>query len=73
MRIDPTALRDARQRAGHSQASLGRVARVAQSHISHLERGAGREIRPTTAKRLADALGVDIDAITTRDDTRAAS
>lgn len=55
MRSDPEAIRKAREGAGHSQASLARASGVAQSHISKLESGAW-PIRPTTAKKLADAL-----------------
>lgn len=68
VKINPGALTAARERAGHTQASLSRESTVNQSWISQLERlddeGQPREIRPPTAKRLADALGVDIGDIT---------
>lgn len=60
---NPQALTAIREKDGHSQLSLAKVAGVAQSRISRLEANAV-PIRPATAKRLADALGVPISAIT---------
>ena len=61
---NPPELTRLREEAGHTQASLGRESGVAQSHISKLERNV-LEIRPTTAKRLADAIGAKVTDITT--------
>lgn len=60
MQIDPTALRRARETAGHSQTTLAAASGIAQSHISKLERERS-DVRPPTAKALADELGVEIE------------
>jgi transcriptional regulator with XRE-family HTH domain len=63
VRSNPEALTAIREKDGHSQLSLSKKSGVAQSRISRLEADSV-PIRPSTAKRLADALGVPISAIT---------
>jgi transcriptional regulator with XRE-family HTH domain len=67
VRSNPAALRALREAKGHSQSSLARETGVAQTRISRLERLPEAGIRPPTAKKLADALGVSISAITIND------
>lgn len=62
MRSKPAALRAARQRQGHTVTALAKLSGVSKQRISDLESGAVG-IMPPTAKRLADALGVDIEDI----------
>lgn len=52
-------LRQIRESRGLSQSKLAREARVSRDSISNYETGQ-REAWPATAKRLADALGVEI-------------
>lgn len=66
----PQELRKRREQSGHSGHTLAEVSGVSQPRISELETGA-IPIRPTTARRLADALGVEIPDITTSVDTPA--
>jgi transcriptional regulator with XRE-family HTH domain len=58
LRFDPQALLRARLSQGLSRVELGRNAGVSRETIRHIEAG---EFSPRsgTAKRLADALGVD--------------
>lgn len=63
MKTRPTALRSARERNGHTHTSLAAKAGVSKQRISQLEAGVDLGILPTTAKRLADALGVEITEI----------
>jgi len=62
MRIKPAALRAARQRRGHTVTALAELSGVSKQRISDLESSAVG-VMPPTAKRLADALGVDIEDI----------
>ena len=62
MRSKPAALRAARQRQGHTVTALAELSGVSKQRISDLESSAVG-IMPPTAKRLADALGVDIEDI----------
>jgi transcriptional regulator with XRE-family HTH domain len=52
-------LKDVRELHGWSQAKLAEVSGVSRDSISNYETGQ-REAWPATAKRLADALGVEI-------------
>lgn len=67
MKIDPDALRARRIRAGHTTGSLAAAANVSQQRISELESHPPLGVRPTTAKRLAKALGCAIEEITDLD------
>lgn len=67
MRSNHTALRRARERAGHTRPSLAEASGVSQQRIWDLEQQPVA-IRPTTAKQLADALGVEIPDITLDDE-----
>lgn len=73
MWINHEALRAIREKDGHSTHSLARVSEVSQQRISELEtlddEGKPRGVRPSTAKRLAHALGVPISAITVTEPT----
>lgn len=63
MKINPEALRALREKDGHSQASLARHSGITQSRISELEGDVPQMVRPSTAKRLADALAVPVSAL----------
>ena len=54
----PDIIRRAREARGLSQASVGKIAGVPQSHVARIE--AGDDIRLSTAARMADALGLKI-------------
>ena len=60
--IDPRKLTRARVRAGLTPRALARAAGVSHTLVSAIEAGttAGS---PTSAKKLADALGVDIEEL----------
>lgn len=64
LRSDHEALRRLRQSKGHSGRTLSEVSGVSQPRICELE-AKPTPILPMTAKRLADALGVEIENITT--------
>lgn len=51
-------LKQLREERAMSQRDLARLSGVAQDTISRLERG-GQKIRPSTRRKLSDALGVD--------------
>src|SRR5690606_33650227 len=53
-------LRDARTRAGYSQAELGVMTQTSQDQVSRCERGAV-EPSPETVLRYADILNVSVD------------
>jgi transcriptional regulator with XRE-family HTH domain len=61
-KINPEALRAIREKDGRSQVDLAAVSDVAQSHISRMEREVV-DVRPATAKALADALRVPMSAL----------
>lgn len=63
VKSNPAALRREREQAGHTCRSLSRASGIGHPRISQLE-AASIPVRPTTAKRLADALGVRIADIT---------
>jgi transcriptional regulator with XRE-family HTH domain len=60
---NPEALAAIRRKDGHSQGSLAEASGVSQTAISKLERRS-IGIRPSTAKKLAEALGVPQSAFT---------
>jgi predicted RNase H-like HicB family nuclease len=55
-----TRLREIRQRASVSQEELARRSETARATIAELEADRGRLAQPRTARRIADALGVDV-------------
>lgn len=57
------ALRIVRERSGLSQEELAAKAGITRTAVANLERGASRS-RPSTAYRLAEALGVHRDVLT---------
>lgn len=61
--VNGAAVRAIRQALGISQASLARRARIAESHLSQVERGINGA-SPEVTRRLADELGVSFAAIT---------
>lgn len=63
MKIDGERLRLARERRALAQRDLGTAAGVSRVTVGRLERGESIAVRPTTARRLADALGVEPAAI----------
>lgn len=64
LQSDPEALRNLRQTKGHSTRTLAGVAGITHATISRLESGSVA-VFPATAKRIADALGVEITDIAT--------
>jgi transcriptional regulator with XRE-family HTH domain len=63
-----TKLRELRQRAFLSQEALAKKSGVAEATINRLEQGA-QLARYVTARKLAEALGVPPDALTTDERT----
>ena len=63
MIVNPKRLKELREGKGHTTWSLAGASGVSQSRVWELEQGEA-EIRPTTAGRLAKALGVEIKDIT---------
>ena len=63
MQINPSALTSLREITGWSQAELARRSGVGQGAISEYEAGKNTRVRPGTARKLADALGVPPQAI----------
>ncbi len=57
------ALRTARERAGLTQASLARSAKIAQAQISQIETGARADPQFSTVVRIAGVLGVSLDQL----------
>lgn len=64
MRSKPKALREIRERKGHTLTSLAPLARISKQRLWQLEADA-EGLLPTTAKRIAEALEVDIEDIAT--------
>lgn len=62
MRINADSLKQLREQAGHTQASLARAADISQGHISDLEAGVKTNVLPTTAKRLVEAINAGVTA-----------
>lgn len=62
MRINPEALAAIRQRSGMTQTDLAERANISQSRLSELE-SKSLNVRPGSAKRLAEALLVPVTAI----------
>jgi len=62
-RVDGAALRALRENRGIRQDVLARRVGVSKSALSHVERG-DNGARPEIIRKLADELGVDVDAIT---------
>lgn len=62
MKSRPTALRSLRERRGHTLTSLAAEVDLSKQRLSQLE-AEPEGLLPTTAKRIADALGADIDDI----------
>lgn len=60
--IDVFKLRQARERKALSQRDLSKISGVAQATIAQLERGE-RSARPTTLRKLSQALGVEPSAL----------
>jgi transcriptional regulator with XRE-family HTH domain len=67
LRSNPEALRRIRETSGHTTPSLAKASGVSFRRIWGLEQESCRML-PTTAKRLADALGVKVTDITVQDD-----
>lgn len=64
LKSNPRELRKLRRAKGHSGYTLAEASGVSQPRISELESGS-TPLHPRTAKRLADALGVEITDIAT--------
>lgn len=64
MQSNPTAILGRRQRAGLSIRELAELSGVSSSRIGELE-AAEVDIRPPTARKLAEALGCEIPDIVT--------
>ena len=61
--INPPALREIRQLVGISQRELGRRAGLGSGSVNNIEAGK-HPVTPETQRKLADVLGVALDAIT---------
>ena len=61
--INPAALTMARELVGLSQSELSRRAGLHRSSVQRIEKGE-HPITPETQRKLADVLGVPLDAIT---------
>lgn len=61
--INTAALRELRRAVGISGRELGRRAGIHPASVSKIERGI-HPVIPETQRKLADALGVSLDAIT---------
>ena len=61
-KINPEALKAIRERDGQTQVDLAAGSGIAQSQISRIEREPV-DVRPATAKALADALKVPVSAL----------
>jgi DNA-binding XRE family transcriptional regulator len=72
MKSRPEALRSHRERKGHTLTSLASAADLSKQRLWQLEDEAAG-LLPTTAKRIADALGVDITDIATLTDEAVAT
>ena len=68
MKSRPEALRSQRELKGHTLTSLASIADISKQRLWQLEDEA-TGLLPTTAKRIADALGVDITDIATLTET----
>lgn len=68
MEINGAALRAIRENGGHSQLSLAEASGVDQGNISKMEaeKSGPVNVRPATAKKLAQALNIPLAAITVR-------
>lgn len=62
-RTNGAAIRAIREALGIPQQDLGARAGISRSHMNKIEQGA-EQPGPETARRLADELGVTLDAIT---------
>lgn len=73
MIVNPDACRSIRERTGLSQSELSRRTKpkVSQGRISEIESKA-TNVRPATAKAIADALDVPLGALILRDTEAAA-
>lgn len=58
-----TLIRDTRTRRGLTQMDVANVVGVSQPYIGHLENGRQVPTAPATIQALANALGIDADAI----------
>ena len=64
MQINPPTLKVIREHSGHTQLSLAEASGVNQGHISKMEASVTPvTVRPATAKKLADGLGVPLAAL----------
>ena len=63
--INPAALREIRELTGVSQTELARRAGIDRATLSNIELGK-HGVSPAVTRKLADALGSTIDAITHR-------
>jgi transcriptional regulator with XRE-family HTH domain len=61
--INPAALREIRELVGISQRELARRCGINQATVCHIE-GDDHGVSPTLIRKLADALGCSVDAIT---------
>lgn len=64
MQMNGPALQAIRERTGLSQTDLAKATGVSQGRISEIESGS-LNVRPATARSLADALGVPLAALIT--------
>lgn len=58
MKIKRDALRRERMRGAYSMRGLAAKAGISYVTLSRIENGAGEDVRPTTLRKIADALGI---------------
>lgn len=61
--LNPAALREMRCLVGITQKELGRRAGLHENSVTNIE-GGKHDVTPETQRKLADALGVTLDSIT---------
>lgn len=62
MHVNGNSLRAIRERSGWTVTGLAAAADIGRSHLSNVEAGR-RQLSPTSARRIADVLGVPLAAI----------
>jgi len=66
MEINGETLKALRRLNGYGLKELSEASGVSVSYICEVEKGTKKGLRPPTAKKLADALGVPLAALTRR-------
>jgi transcriptional regulator with XRE-family HTH domain len=62
--VNGTAIKALRQKDGWNSGKFAAAAGISTAHLSNVEAGRKRRVSPAAARRIADALGVPLLAIT---------